>query len=90
MLQLRDAGSKKWKYGGDINSKLKVMSLQIDSAYQTEGSVKAIRTGYGLSCFRLMKNVSCEYDRWVVETRLYKLRDTSDTVIGRACSILYL
>ena len=66
------------------------MSLQIDSAYQTEGSVKAIRTGYGLSCFRLMKNVSCEYDRWVVETRLYKLRDTSDTVIGRACSILYL
>ena len=32
-----------------------------------------------------MKNVSCEYDRWVVETQLCKLRDTSDTLIGRAC-----
>ena len=30
-----------------------------------------------------MKNVSCEYDRWVVETEFCKLRDTSDTLIGR-------
>ena len=30
-----------------------------------------------------MKNVSCNDDRWVVETQRYKLRDTSDTLIGR-------
>ena len=34
---------------------------------------------------KILKNVSCEYDRWVVETQLCKLRDTSDTLIGRAC-----
>ena len=28
------------------------------------------------------KNVSSEHDRWVVETQLCKLRDTSDTLIG--------
>ena len=27
----------------------------------------------------ILKNVSCEYDRWVVETQLCELRDTSDT-----------
>ena len=31
--------------------------------------------------------MSCEYDRWVVETQLCKLRGTSDTLIGRACAI---
>ena len=36
---------------------------------------------------RLLKNVNCEYDRWVVETQLCKLRDTSDTLIGRACAM---
>ena len=30
--------------------------------------------------YEKMKNVSCEYDRWVVETQLCKLRDTSDTL----------
>ena len=34
------------------------------------------------------KNVSCEYDRWVVETQLCKLRDTSDTLIGRVLVLL--
>ena len=34
-----------------------------------------------------MKNISCEYNRWVVGTQLYKLRDTSDTLIGRARAI---
>ena len=36
-----------------------------------------------------LKNVSCEYDRWVVGTQLCKLRDTltPDTFIRRACSI---
>ena len=29
----------------------------------------------------------CEYDRWVVETQLCKLRDTSDMLIGRACAL---
>ena len=38
------------------------MSLEVDSAHQTEYSMKAIRNGYGLLCFRLMKNVSCEHD----------------------------
>ena len=33
-----------------------------------------------------LKNVSCEYNRVVVETQLCKLRDTSDTLIGRACA----
>ena len=37
-----------------------------------------------------MKNVSYEYDRWVVETQLCKLRDTSDALIGRACPIFHL
>ena len=42
-----------------------------------------------LFCKKL-KNVSCEYDRWVVETLLCKLRATSDTLIGRACSMFQL
>ena len=37
-----------------------------------------------------MKNVGCEYDRWVVETELCKLRDTSDTLIWCACAMLQL
>ena len=36
------------------------------------------------------KNVSCEYGRWVVETQLCKLRDTSDTLVGRACAMFQL
>jgi len=39
---------------------------------------------------KILKNVSCEYDRWVVETQLCKLRDTSDTLIGRACAMFQL
>ena len=39
---------------------------------------------------KILKNVSCEYDRWVVETQLCKLRGTSDTLIGRACAMLQL
>ena len=38
----------------------------------------------------ILKNVSCEYDRWVVETQLCKLRDMSDTLIGLACVMLHL
>ena len=37
-----------------------------------------------------LKNVSCEYDRWVVETQLCKLRDTLDTLTGRACAMFQL
>ena len=66
------------------------MSLEVDTAHQTKCTMKAIRSRYGLLCFRLMKNVSCEYDRWEVETQLCKLRDTSDTLIGRACAIFHL
>ena len=58
----------------DIKSKL--IMLKVDSAHQTECRMKAIRSGYGLLCFRLLKNVSCEYDRWVVETQFCKLRGT--------------
>ena len=39
---------------------------------------------------KILKNVSCEYGRWVVETQLCKLRDTSDTLIGRACAMFHL
>ena len=39
---------------------------------------------------KILKNVSCEYGRWVVETQLCKLRDTSDTLIGRACAKFHL
>ena len=39
---------------------------------------------------RKLKNVSCEYDRWVVETQLCKLRGTSDTLIGLACAMVQL
>ena len=35
-------------------------------------------------------DVSCEYDRWVVQTQLFKLRDTLDTLIGRACAMFQL
>ena len=47
-------------------------------------------TTEGFTCIKILKNVSCEYDRWVVETQLCKLRDTSDTLIGRACAVLRL
>ena len=43
-----------------------------------------------LNFIKKMKNVSCEYDRWVVETQLCNLRDTSDTLIGRACAVFHL
>ena len=67
------------------------MLLEVDSAYQTECSMKeAIHNGYGLVCFSLMKNESCGYDQWVVETQLCKLCDTSDTLIGCACVIFHL
>ena len=72
----------------DIKSKVKTMSLEVDSAHQTECSMNAIRNGYGPLCFRLMKNVGCEYDRWVIESQLCRLRDTSDTLIGRACAMI--
>ena len=50
---------------GDTKRMLKIM-LEVDSAHQTECSMKAIRNGYELLCFRLMKNVSCEYtDGWL-------------------------
>ena len=32
---------------------------------------------------KILKNVICEYDRWVVATQLCKLRDTSNTLIAR-------
>ena len=66
------------------------MSLEVERAHQIECSMKAIRNGYGLLRFRSTKNLGCEYDRWVVETRLRKLRNTSDTLIGRACSLFHL
>ena len=40
--------------------------------------------------YKKLKIVSCEYDRWMVETQLCKLRDTSDTLIGRACAMFQL
>ena len=40
--------------------------------------------------YKKLKNVSCEYNRWVVETQLRKLHDTSDTLIGRACAMFHL
>ena len=38
----------------DIKSKCKIMSLEVDNAYHTECSMKAIGDGYGLSlvCYR--------------------------------------
>ena len=39
---------------------------------------------------KILKNVSCEWDRWVVETELCKLRGTQDTLIGRACAMFHL
>ena len=39
---------------------------------------------------KILKDVSCEYDRWVIQTQLCKLRDTSDTLIGRACAMFHL
>ena len=50
--------------------------------------------GRAYSIFHLQnmvyKNISCEYDQWVVETQLCKLRDTSDTLIGHACAMFQL
>ena len=39
---------------------------------------------------KILKIVSCEYDRWVVETQPCKLRDTSDTLNGRAIYYIVL
>ena len=36
--------------------------------------------------YKKLTNVSCEYDRLVVDTQLCKLRGTSETLIGRACA----
>ena len=38
---------------------------------------------------KILKNVSCEYNRWVVETQLCKLRDSSDTLIWRAWAMFH-
>ena len=46
------------------------MSLEVDSAHGTECSMNAIHNGYGHLFFRLMKSVSCKYDRWVFLGRL--------------------
>ena len=40
--------------------------------------------------FKKLKNGSCEYDRWVVETQLCKLRDTTDVLIARVCAVVHL
>ena len=40
--------------------------------------------------YKKLKNVTCEYDRWVVETQLCKLRDTLDTLIEGACAMFQL
>ena len=40
--------------------------------------------------YKKLKNVSCEYDRLMVETQLCKLRGKSDTFVGRAYSIFHL
>ena len=37
-----------------------------------------------------LKNVSCEYDRCMVESPPCELRDTSDTLVGRACATFQL
>ena len=37
----------------------------------------------------MVKNVSCEYDRRVVEAQLCKLRDASDTLTGRAFAMFH-
>ena len=50
---------------------------------------ETIRSGYGHLIFCLiMTDVSCKYDRWVVETQLYKLSVTSETPTGRACDYI--
>ena len=52
--------------------------------------VLCCRAPTALCFYKKLKNVSLGYDSWVVETQLCKLRDTSDTLIGRACVILHL
>ena len=39
---------------------------------------------------KILQNVSCDYDGWVVETQRCKLRDTYDTLIGRTCAMFHL
>ena len=75
LQQLCAAGSKTRRFDRDIKSKLKIMSLEVDSAHQIECSTTAIGNEYGLLCFRSMKNIGFEYDQWVVETQLCKLHD---------------
>ena len=48
IYMLCDAGSKIRSFGRDTESKLKIMSLEVDSHYHIEYSMKAIRNGYGL------------------------------------------
>ena len=47
-------------------------------------------TGKEGPVYQKMKNVSCEHNRLVVRTQLCKLRDTSDTFIGRAWAMFHL
>ena len=58
--------------------------------YRKQSTRNLTQPTYPKSPSLKMKNVSCEYDRWVVETQLCKLRDTSDTLIGRACAMFHL
>ena len=39
-----------------------------------------LKPSFSMFFIKILKKVSCEYDRWVVETQLCKLRDTSDTL----------
>jgi len=44
---------------------------------------------YSVYFIKTLKNVSCEYNRWMVDTQLCKLRGTSDTLIGRSCATFH-
>ena len=68
--------------------------LELASSCKNDFSIAHITPHSSSSiCFytcKKLKNVSCEHDRWVIETQLCKLRDTSDTLIGRAYAIVHL
>ena len=71
---------------------LEPLTDQFDSFFNPKNTSETNATNNNIppTFSKKRTNVSCEYDRCVVETQLCKRRDMSDTLIGRACAIFCL
>ena len=53
----------------DIKSKLKIMSLEVDSAYHTKCSMKATLNGYGLLCASALLVLFVHHQKPIIRLR---------------------